>query len=320
MTAFVSPPVSGIFGRPVTGRLRPGAMLGMVDDPPAGAAPGLPAPGTFGNAMPAQAMPAAKPLQADMVGGGNPAPANGPLGVSMRQPFDYKQAYTGLLGDQRGPGTARRIAAYVAAALGNPYGLQAQQQQALGQAQRRNTANEALINWQREDWERQNAADLAASAPFTIGRSRLQFNPGTGETQALYTGPEDFDLYAQGLGLEPGSEEYFRAVEDYVLRSSGPSAFERDLELDDHRTANDAGLEGLRQNNRVSLEGLRHGNRVSLRGIPQARAPSVPRPTGSRSQSGGNLPVVSSPADASRLPPGSQFRTPDGRVMRVPAR
>lgn len=33
----------------------------------------------------------------------------------------------------------------------------------------------------------------------------------------------------------------------------------------------------------------------------------------------GDLPVVSSPADASRLAPGTQFRTPDGRTMRVPA-
>ena len=34
---------------------------------------------------------------------------------------------------------------------------------------------------------------------------------------------------------------------------------------------------------------------------------------------GGEMPTISNPADADRLPPGTQFRTPDGTVRRVPA-
>lgn len=35
-------------------------------------------------------------------------------------------------------------------------------------------------------------------------------------------------------------------------------------------------------------------------------------------QAGGDMPTVSSPEEARNLPPGTQFRTPDGRVLRVP--
>lgn len=35
---------------------------------------------------------------------------------------------------------------------------------------------------------------------------------------------------------------------------------------------------------------------------------------------GADMPVIANPADAQRLPPGTQFRTPDGRTLRVPAR
>jgi spore germination cell wall hydrolase CwlJ-like protein len=34
----------------------------------------------------------------------------------------------------------------------------------------------------------------------------------------------------------------------------------------------------------------------------------------------GNIPTIADPAEAQRLPPGTQFRTPDGRTLRVPAR
>jgi hypothetical protein len=33
---------------------------------------------------------------------------------------------------------------------------------------------------------------------------------------------------------------------------------------------------------------------------------------------GGDMPVIQNPADAQRLPPGTRFRTPDGRVLEVP--
>lgn len=111
-------------------------------------------------------------------------------------------------------------------------------------------------------------SNLEASRPFTIGRDRLQYDPTTGNVDVLFNGPEDFEIYAQTRGLEPGSEEYFQAAEDFVLRSSGPSAHQRRLDLDDYRTANDRSLEGYRQQNRVDLENTRQDHRVGLRGTP----------------------------------------------------
>ena len=147
----------------------------------------------------------------------------------------------------------------------------------------RDTKNQAL-KWKREDWVDQRQADLQAMHPTTIGRARIVYNPITDETREVYRGPEDFELYAKHLGIEPGSDEYFRAVEDYVLKSSGPSAHSRDLELDDHRTGNDVKLEGVRQGNRVSLEGMRQGNREKLRQMPlppRASVAGAPRKGGS---------------------------------------
>lgn len=127
--------------------------------------------------------------------------------------------------------------------------------------------------------------------------------------------PADFEEYAKAFGLEEGTDEYFKAVEDYVLRSSGPTAHRRDLELDDYRTANDERMENLRFGNRQKMEGLRQGNRLET---IQNRPAPAPRGGSRPSGGGGNLPIVSSPAEAARLPKGTRFRTPDGRVKVVP--
>ncbi|MXO72366.1 hypothetical protein [Alteraurantiacibacter buctensis] len=292
MIATAPPQVSGLFGVPPQVFSRSPASRRPAATGPASAAPS-PVAGRMG----------------------------GPLGGSMRAPFDYAAALRAMAGNQGQPSRTQMIAGTVGDILATAGGgrasflpgLQAQRHE---QAQRLNAANRQVLDWQQADWARQNAADLSASAPFTIGRSRLQFDPATGQTDALYTGPEDFDLYAAGLGLQPGTEDYFNAVEDYVLRSNGPSAFTRDVQLDDHRTGNDLRLEGVRQSNRIGLEDHRQGNRIELRGVPQARSAPAPR----ASRRADDIPTVNSPDEARRLPPGSQFRTRDGRTMRVPAR
>lgn len=141
--------------------------------------------------------------------------------------------------------------------------------------------NPYLSDSARDGLESLLESHLHASRPFTIGRNRLQFDPATGQTTTLYDGQEDFEIYAERHGLVPGTEAYERAIEDYILRSSGPSAHDRDLELDDHRTENDRELEGYRQENRLGLEGVRQDNRLQLRRTPPARAPSS-RSGGSR--------------------------------------
>src|SRR5690606_6859523 len=144
-----------------------------------------------------------------------------PLGGSMRQPFDYDAAFEALAGNQKGPRPWQYIAGAVGDALiansgGQPWAIRSLADQRAQQQQRLLDAAETLTKWRYQDFTRQNEADLQAANPFTIGRSRLAYNPATGQMDTIYDGPEDFELYASELGLEPGSEEYFRAVEDYV--------------------------------------------------------------------------------------------------------
>ncbi len=137
-------------------------------------------------------------------------------------------------------------------------------------ANRQREAAARIAGWQHNAYERQHEADLRAANPYTIGRSRLAYDPITGETTELYRGPQDAEIYADNLGFERGSEEWNAAAEDFVLRGSGPSAHERDLEMDDHRTGNDRGLEAYRQSNRVSLENMRQSGRAAMEGTRQA--------------------------------------------------
>lgn len=243
-----------------------------------------------------------------------------PLGGSMRQPFDYDKAMQALQGEQKKPkwwqyGLAAVGDALVQNSGGQPWATRTLAGQQSENAERLRAAAEQLTKWKHDDWARQNEADLRASAPFTIGRDRVTYDPASGQTNVLYDGPEDFELYAQELGLQPGTEDYYRSVEDYVLRSSGPSAYDRDVSLDDYRTNNDASLERLRAGNRRDLENLRQGNRRGIIDYRNAN-PTPRRASGPRVDS--SLPVVSSPAEARRLPSGTRFRTPDGKVKVVP--
>lgn len=220
-------------------------------------------------ALNTQAMASANDNRAAMV---NPLQRPAPLGAAGREPFDYDRALQALAGDQTGPKKWQRIVGAIADTLtGSPLLTETFARQDQARAQRMQQAQAQIMDWQHGDYTAQREADLRASAPFTVGRDRVQFDPATGSSSVVYDGPEDFQLYAQDLGFEPGSEDYFQAVEDYVLRSGGPSAHGRDLELDDRRTSNDSRLESLRYGNRVGLEGLRQRNRVSLRQTPPAR-------------------------------------------------
>ncbi|WP_203309614.1 hypothetical protein [Sphingomonas beigongshangi] len=184
-------------------------------------------------------------------------------------------------------------------------------------------------------------ADMNKPQFFNSGNDRVRYDPTTGQSQVVYDAPADYESYAASLGLNPGDKGYNEALQDYVLRGSGPTA----------------------QRGKIGLEGLRQDNRVQLRGMPtfaQAHpAPAGPTagprmPTtmsgvvapilakiaqgktlspgeqqalttyqagrGGRSRGGGGsfgaaVPTVKSPAEARALPPGTRFRTPDGREM-----
>ena len=246
-------------------------------------------------------------------------PDHGPLGGSMREPFDYDAALKSLQGDYKKPSTWQYVAAVVGDTLSRqagyqPYAVQNLVGQQNAYQQRQLDAAEKIAGWQYEDWQRQNEADLRAANPFTIGRERLGYNPATGQTEVLYRGRQDAEIYADTMGFERGSEEWNAAAEDFVLRGSGPSAHRRDMEIDDHRTANDRSMEGYRQSNRLQMEDVRQRNRSAMEGERQDRVELRRTPTAARGSKPASVVTVSSREEAMKLPSGTRFRTPDGQV------
>ena len=180
------------------------------------------------------------------------------------------------------------------------------------------TPNKLHLREQQAEWNRQDAQrqqdrqwavedrDYKANLPqyFMSGRDRVAFYPHTGDSQVVYDGPTDFQEYANLMGLEPGSDDYNEAMQDFVLRSNGPTAQEGRQEM-----------ESLRQGNRVSLEGIRQTNRAALRGMP-TYSNLHPRPAGG--SGGGNrggpprstgqvyAPIFAKVARGEPLTPGEQ--------------
>jgi hypothetical protein len=126
---------------------------------------------------------------------------------------------------------------------------------------------------------------------YTVGNQRMQYDPTSGQSTVLHTAPEEFDTYARALGAEPGTEEYDLLAQDYILRSSGPTATANDQVLEDDRQDNRIELEDHRFGNRQGLESQRQTNRLQLRGTPTYRqanpAPPRPRASGGGRSGGG---------------------------------
>lgn len=141
-------------------------------------------------------------------------------------------------------------------------------------------------------------------------------NPGDqrylGEGQGIYQAPTRGQLYAGSLDLEPGTDPYRDAIRDQELGANGPTAFSNQQAIQRIRASDARQQEILRQQGRMGLEGIRQGNRASLRSMPlPSRAGRLPASAPRKN----DLPLVSSPEDALKLPAGTKFRTPDGRVM-----
>lgn len=135
----------------------------------------------------------------------------------------------------------------------------------------------------------QQEAERNAPRFFASGRDQLRYDPATGQTSTIHDGQSDFEEYAASMGYQPGSEEYRRALSDYVLRSSGPTATENDLRI-----------EGARQSNRVSLEGMRFGNRAALRATP-TYGQLHPRPRAAPRPRANNEPTATNPQTGERV-------------------
>lgn len=136
--------------------------------------------------------------------------------------------------------------------------FRAMQQQA--QLQREEERRQQDRLWQVED------RDFKANQPeyFMSGNDRVRLDPATGEARVVYDGRSDAEEYAGALGIDPASPEYRTALQDYVLRGNGPTAFDYDRKL----------------------EGVRQGNRLSLRQTP-TYAQANPRPAAPRASGGG---------------------------------
>lgn len=249
----------GIFGSPMLRPSSPAARMGENTTPPDGG-------------------PLALPLA-----GGNSQPANGPnitdLAPNVRRSFDYEGATDAILGKPEKQSPWKSIAAVLGPALmaasGNQQGanmfINSMNQRRQHNQQFRQDVIRDLVMKRLTDAQASDEAYYRDTAPFSSGRDRLRWDPETNQTAMLHKGEQDFEAYANALDLVPGSDEYFNAVEDYVLRANGPAAFERNKQIDDYRTGNDLRIEGARQNNRVDLEGIRQGNRVNLRQTPTYR-------------------------------------------------
>lgn len=186
------------------------------------------------------------------------------------RPASNRPDYAAMMMDAIGPEpkmsglqkAAAIIGPALMAATGNAAG--ASQAQAMiadrqnSYADRRRQALMEAVKWGRED----DLAREKASQPqfFSGNEDRIRYDPTTGTSTRVYNAPQDFEDYAATGGLEPGTPEYFSAVQDYVLRGSGPTAFNYDRQL-----------EQLRQAGRISLEGTRHQNRLDVRGAPTYR-------------------------------------------------
>ena len=137
----------------------------------------------------------------------------------------------------------------------------------------------ALAEWAFRSQLERSKPDYA-----TINNRRVRIDPTTGQADVLYTAPQDFEDYAATLGAEPGTEEYDRLVQDYVLRGGGPTATDNYNLREDWRQKNREELEGIRQSNRSALEGQRQAGRRALKAIP-TYGQANPRP---RSAGAGN--------------------------------
>lgn len=247
-------------------RAQGGALVPFINPmaAPAGdLAPASPSPDAAGSLAP---VPEALPAQGGWLD--FKPDTRSPGGMFAARPSDGPSAARIPLRDR-----LRELGAIILAANGNPsllnYNL-AQQQ--LRSQDRRESIQEKRLR-EQFDWQRERDTQPTYR---TVNGQVISIPFGGGDPSVLYQAPEDFEIYADSLGLTPGSQEYQDAMRDFVLRSSGPTAL-------DNRTA----YENVRQGNRVTLEGIRQQNRTALtdqrernfRGRP-------PRPTGPGSRGG----------------------------------
>ena len=175
-------------------------------------------------------------------GGGGPAglgQTDNPVGVSLDP--SVKEAMNGPTRKEGPPLWLGIIADAFAGAAGKPGPYAAMLDQ--------RRQEQAVADREEAQWTRRRSAELEdrtadANKPqyFAGNEDRVVFDPTTNSTRTVYDAPTDAQTYAGTLGYQPGSPDYTNAVQDYTLRSNGPTAV----------------------GGRIGLEGVRYGYRDAL--------------------------------------------------------
>lgn len=192
----------------------------------------------------------------------------------------------------------------------------------------------------------------AALAPHLeqVGNSIGMVDGNAGTFNPIYTAPGAADQYALALNLKPGTPEYADAAREYVLRGYSDYATGNKLDVIDHRYDRSDAQLGRRLATTQRGQDLAHTDRqqsILHRGAGRSGGPKAPTPATvvggimdkqARGQpltpseqltlqqyrqhpkpsreSGGQAVRVGSPAEAQKLPAGTLYETPDGRIMR----
>lgn len=146
-----------------------------------------------------------------------------------------------------------------------------------GLARRREA--EAQQEFDREKWAAQQAAESAdrLRPKFEqIGNTGGLWNPATNSYEPIYTAPQPFEIYARQFG-EPGSDEYFKALEDYRAGTWNDQGVAGRLtvqgpRLEQSNTNNIRSTSTSRDNN-IRSTGTSRGN--SIRSTGQSNANSL---------------------------------------------
>lgn len=238
--------------------------------------------GMFGNLASAPAMtglPGASAPMSDKIGNGGAL--FGGLREKEREKARDKPSFFGQ------GGAGRDIIGGLADGLMQYFGGQPMYVPAMIKRQQDQQSHLQRLQEMAQEWR------LRSSQPEyrTINNQLVRYTPNSGESEVLYSAPEDYETYADTFGYEPGTEEYERAVRDYVLRGGGPTATDNYNIREDHRQANREDLEGIRQNNRIGLQDRRQAGQRALKATPTYRQsnPLPPRTGRSSGGSGGGV-------------------------------
>jgi len=169
-------------------------------------------------------------------------------------------------------GAWRYIAGGLLDGVATHFGAQAGFAPALQQAQRSKLEQDRWIAQyaaKRKDDLADREHDENKAQYFSGNEDRVKFDPTTGQSTTIYDAPMPAQSYAQGLGYEPNTPEYNRAMEDYTLR----------------------GWSGTALGNRMALDDYRTGNRQEVKGAPTYRDlhPRAPAPRSSRPPTTSNI-------------------------------